>query len=81
LPGYESIAIYGVFAPVGTPRPVIARLNEEIVRLVNRPDMKEKFLNAGMETVGGSPDQLAVTVKSEMTRMAKVIKDAGIRSE
>ena len=81
LPGYESIAIYGVFAPAGTPRPVIARLNEEIVRLLNRADMKQKFLNAGMETAGGSPEQLAAMVKSEMTRMARIIKDAGIRGE
>lgn len=81
LPGYESISIYGVFAPAGTPRTVIDKLNEEIVRLLNRADIKEKFFNAGMETVGGSPEQLAATVKSEIARLGKVIKKAGIRSE
>ena len=79
LPGYESIALYAVFAPARTPRPVIDKLNEEIVRLVNRPDMKEKLINAGLEPAGGSPSQLAAMVKSEMARMGKVIKDAGIR--
>ena len=81
LPGYESISIYGVFAPARTPRPIVNKLNEEIVRVLNRTDVKEKFFNAGVETVGGSPEQLAATVKSEMVRMGKVIKDAGIREE
>lgn len=81
LPGYESISIYGVFAPAKTPRTIIDKLNEEIVRFLNRADVKEKFFNAGMETVGGPPEQLAATVKSEMARMSKVIRDAGIRGE
>ena len=81
LPGYESISIYGVFAPARTPRPIVNKLNEEIVRVLNRTDVKEKFFNAGVETVGGSPEQLAATVKSEMARMGKVIRDAGIREE
>ena len=81
LPGYESISTYGVFAPAKTPRAIIDKLNEEIVRFLDRADVKERFFNAGMETVGGSPGQLAATVKSEMARMGKVIKDAGIRGE
>jgi tripartite-type tricarboxylate transporter receptor subunit TctC len=81
LPGYESISIYGVFAPARTPRALIDKLNQEIVRLLNRADIREKFFNAGMETMGGSPEQLAATVKSEIARIGKVIKEAGIRSE
>lgn len=81
LPGYESIAIYGLFAPVGTPRAVIERLREEIVKLVNRSDIKGKFASVGMEIGGGAPDELAAMVKSEMSRMGKVIKDAGIRDQ
>ena len=81
LPGYESIAIYGVFAPARTPRGLIARLNAEILRVLALPDVKALFFNAGMEIMGGSPEQLAVTVKSEMARMDKVIKAAGIGRE
>ena len=81
LPGYESTSTYGVFAPAKTPRAIVDKLNEAIVQFLDRPDVKEKFFNAGMETVGGSPAQLAATVKSEMARMGKVIKDAGIRRE
>jgi tripartite-type tricarboxylate transporter receptor subunit TctC len=81
LPGYESIAIYGVFAPAATPQPVVQKLNTEIVRVLSAPDLKDRFFNIGMEPVGRSPDQLAATIRSDMSRMAKVIKDAGIRAE
>ena len=47
--------------------------------MLNRADVKEKFFNAGVETVGSSPEEFAATIKSEMARMGKVIKDAGIR--
>jgi tripartite-type tricarboxylate transporter receptor subunit TctC len=79
LPGYESLAIYGVFAPAGTPRPIIKRLNQEIIRVLAAPEVKDLFFKLGMETVGGSPEQLGAKVKSEMTRMEKVIQAAGIK--
>ncbi len=78
LPGYESLAIYGMFLPAGTPRALVTRLNSEIVKILGAVDVKEKFFNIGMETIGGSPEQLAALVKSEMVRMGKLIKDAGI---
>jgi tripartite-type tricarboxylate transporter receptor subunit TctC len=81
LPGYEAITIFAAFVPAATPRTVIDRLNAEITRFLNQADVKERLFNAGMETVGSSPEQLAVTVKTEITRMSKVIKDAGIRSD
>ena len=79
LPGYESLAIYGVFAPAKTPRAIVDRLNKEIARILGAPDTRERFLAMGMETVGGTPEQLAARVKSEMQRMGKVIRAAGIK--
>jgi tripartite-type tricarboxylate transporter receptor subunit TctC len=70
--------VQGIFAPAGTPEPVIARLNREIVTFLRRPDTKEKFFAAGVETLGSTPDELGATVKSEMARLGKVIKAAGI---
>ena len=81
LPGYESGSIYGMYAPVKTPATIINRLNQEVARYVKTSEIRERFFNAGTETVGSTPDQLSATMKSEMTRLGKVIKEAGIRAE
>jgi tripartite-type tricarboxylate transporter receptor subunit TctC len=81
LPGYEAVSLQGVFTAAKTPVAIVNRLNQEIVRVLNQPDVKEKFLNTGIEPVGSSPEQFAVTLKSEVARWSKVIKDAGIRIE
>lgn len=81
LPGYESVQMSGIFAPAKTPGAIINRLNQEVVRFLRTADAKERFLNSGVETVGSSPEELAATMKSEITRLGKVIKDAGIRAD
>ncbi len=81
VPGYESVSIVGTFAPARTPEAIINRLNQEIVRVLNTTDVKDRFLKVGVETVGSSPEQLAAMVKSDMARMGKLIRDAGIRGE
>jgi tripartite-type tricarboxylate transporter receptor subunit TctC len=81
LPGYASETLYVVFAPAKTPATTINRLNQEIVRVLNRVDVKEKLFSSGVEAVGSSPEQLAATVKTDMARMGKVIKDNGIHIE
>ena len=81
LPGYEALTIFAAFAPAATPRAIIDRLNQEILRFLGSADTREKLFSAGVEATGGPPEQLAATVKSEMVRMGKVIKDAGIRVE
>lgn len=79
LPGYESISIHGMFAPAKTPETIIRRLHQEIVRFLNTAEAKEKFFNVGVEVVGSTPEELAAKVKTDMARMGKVIRDAGIR--
>jgi tripartite-type tricarboxylate transporter receptor subunit TctC len=81
LLGYEVDSITAILAPAKTPAAVINRLNQEIVRVINRPEVKEKFLNAGMEPVGSTPERLLGTMKAEIARLGKVIKEAGIRDE
>jgi tripartite-type tricarboxylate transporter receptor subunit TctC len=81
LSGYEAVAVSAVFAPAKTPVAVIRTLNREIVRVLAAADTRDKFLALGVEAVGTTPEQLAASVKSEMLRMGKVIKDAGIREE
>ena len=78
LPGYESLQVVGIFAPAKTPAAIIHRLNQEIVKALNVADINEKFLSAKVEVIAGSPEALAATVKSEMAKMGKLIKEAGI---
>ena len=81
VPGYESETVFAVFAPAGTPAPVIKQLNQEIARVITRAEVKEKFLAAGNEVVASSPEPLTALMKSDMARLGKVIKDAGIRAD
>lgn len=81
LPGYESMATQGVFAPARTSAALIKLLNQEIGRLLNQAEVREKLLNSGVEAVGSTPEQFGTYIKSEMTRLGKVIWDAGIREQ
>ncbi len=81
LPGYESATLNGIFAPGKTPAAVINKLNREIVRVLHRPEVKNKLLDTGILVVGSSPQELGAKVKSEMSRLGKVLKDAGVVSE
>jgi tripartite-type tricarboxylate transporter receptor subunit TctC len=81
LPGFESGTKFGIFAPARTPAPIISRLNQEIVGVLQRTDVKEKFVNFGIEAAGNSPEEFATIVNSEIATWSKVIKDAGIRAE
>jgi tripartite-type tricarboxylate transporter receptor subunit TctC len=81
LPGFVSQSIYGIFAPVRTPDAIIKRVNREAVQFLNIPATKELLLSNGVEAIGSTPEELADTVKSEMARLAKLIKDAGVQTE
>ena len=81
LPGYETSSPQAVLAPAKTPVTLVNRLHQEIVRVLNRADVKERLFNSGGEAVGSSPERFAATIKSDIVRMGKLIKDAGIRVE
>ena len=81
LPGYEMTPITGFFVPAGTPAAVVTRLSAAISKAVHEADVKEKFLNAGFEPVGSTPEQFVMQIKNEVTAMGKVIKDTGMRAE
>jgi tripartite-type tricarboxylate transporter receptor subunit TctC len=79
LPGFEWIGMTGIWAPAKTPDAIITRLNQEIVRVLRQPDVKEKFLSNGAEIVGNSAEAFAAVIRSDIARVGKVIKDANIR--
>ncbi len=64
LPGYESVASYGMFAPAKTPEAIIKRLNQEIVRFLHTAEAKERFLSAGAEIVASSPEQFGAAIQA-----------------
>jgi tripartite-type tricarboxylate transporter receptor subunit TctC len=78
VPGYESGGATAMFAPPKTPAAIVGRIHREIVQMFNQPGMKEKFLGLGSEVVASSPEQLGASVKADMARLGKVIKDAGL---
>jgi tripartite-type tricarboxylate transporter receptor subunit TctC len=79
LPGYESGSLYCMFAPAGTPAAIVSRLQQESARVLHTAEVKERYFRAGMEPVGGTPEELAGIVKTDIARLSKLIKDAGIR--
>jgi len=81
LPGYESLSIYGIFAPSKTPAAIVGRLNRDIIAVLGRSEIREKLLNTGVETVGSTADEFAAVIKADMARMGKVIREAGITAE
>ena len=81
LPGYEAVGITGAYVPVKTPAAVINRLNQEIVRYLNNPDTKEKFLAVGGEVAPNTPEKSDAIVKADIARWAKIIKEVGIKAQ
>jgi len=79
LPGFESVSVHGVFAPAKTPDAVVTRLHQEIARVLQRQDMKDRFASVGVEPIGSAPEQLAAAMKAEIALMGKVIQEAGIQ--
>jgi tripartite-type tricarboxylate transporter receptor subunit TctC len=78
VPGFESIVWYACYAPAGTPRAIVAQINAELNRALQRADTREHFMKIGMVPMGGTPQALADYLKVEIARWAKVVKDAGI---
>ena len=81
LPGYDSTQWYGVLAPAGTPRDIVARLHDEIVRALRDAEVGKRLAADGAEPVGSSPEEFAAFIKSESEKWAKVAQAAGIKPE
>ena len=81
LPGFESSTTLIAFVQAKTPAPIINRLNQEFVRVLNQADVKEKLLTVGLEVTPSTPEGAAALIKADVARMGKVIKEAGIKVE
>ena len=81
VPGFEVTTWYGVAAPAKTPRAIVDRLNSEIVRALNSPDLRTQLTNGGADPAATTPEQYTTYVQNEIAKWAKVIKAAGIKGE
>jgi tripartite-type tricarboxylate transporter receptor subunit TctC len=81
VPGYEAVQWFGVLAPAGTPREIVARLHGEIVRVLQAADVRGRLSADGADPVGSSPEEFAAFLRAETAKWAKVVKDAGIQPE
>ena len=80
-PGFESGNWYAMFYPKETPRPIVDKLNAEIRKALNTPEVKAFYPREALEAVASSPEELATMLKQEIAKYAKVIKRANIRTE
>jgi tripartite-type tricarboxylate transporter receptor subunit TctC len=80
-PEFDVDLWYGLLAPAGTPKEIVARLNAEITQILSSPEMRETLANQGLDAVTGTPEQFAALMKTDLARWAQVIKTAGIRAE
>ncbi len=79
VPGFDAAAWIAMFAPAGTPREVVARLNSEINKGIVTPEMREKLVGLGADPVGGAPEDFSAFHKAELAKWAKVVKDSGAK--
>jgi tripartite-type tricarboxylate transporter receptor subunit TctC len=81
LPNYEVTTWYGVFAPAGTPRPIVNRLNGELVGIMASPEVKQRLAGLGTDPVTSTPDEFAAYLKQEIAKWGDVIRKAGLRAD
>ncbi len=79
LPGFEVSPWYGLFAPAGTPRDVVNRLNTELTKVMNSPEIHERMTTLGWDPVTNSPEEFSTQIKSELAIWADVVKKSGAR--
>jgi len=79
LKGFEALQWYGLFAPAGTPREIVARINADTVKTLRTNDMKERLAKLASDVVANTPDEFAAFQKSEINKWAQVVKQSGAR--
>ena len=80
VPGFEAVAWWGVFAPAGTPQPIVQRMHDELAKALKVPAVAERLTGQGMTLRGGKPEELQTFLIAEIARWGKVVKDNNIKS-
>ena len=80
FPGFEATSWFALLAPTGTPAPIVEKVRSDAAKILGDPKLRGRFAQLGLDTVGGSPDELAAVIKADIAKWAKVIRDAGIKA-
>ncbi len=81
VPGYDMTPWYGVLAPAGLPKPLLARLNGELVRIVDSVELRDRFASQGVDLVSSTPEAFAALIRSEIPRWRVIIRQSGARAD
>ena len=81
FPKFESSTYYGLLAPAGTPRPIINRLHDEVVKIIKSPESMERLASVGAFAVANTPEQFTQALKLDVEKWARVVKEHGIKAE
>ena len=81
LPGFDVVAWFGLYAPAATPKDIVTKLNVEVNRVLQLPEIKEKFASLGVESNPMTTDQFAIYLRAEIAKFARAIKDSGATAE
>ncbi|MBC5768265.1 Bug family tripartite tricarboxylate transporter substrate binding protein [Ramlibacter albus] len=81
LKGYELSSWQAVFAPAGTPQPIVERLYTEIVKIMKLPDIQKRYADLGLDPSGMPPQELAALIRSDVPRLGKVVKESGAKAD
>jgi tripartite-type tricarboxylate transporter receptor subunit TctC len=81
VPGFDVEVWFGVVAPAGTPKDVVAKLNAEINRILALPEVSSRFAEQGVRVIGGPPERFAAHLREQIAKWAAVVKSAGVKLE
>jgi tripartite-type tricarboxylate transporter receptor subunit TctC len=81
IPGFDASGWFAVYAPAGTPKPIVTRLNEAINKVLQMPEVRERYAQLGADVVGGSPEKLRDQVQKELAKWSELIKETGMKAE
>src|SRR5688572_20167219 len=81
LPGFEQVVWHSVVVPAKTPKPIVAKLSNELVRILRLPEIKERFASQGLDAVGSTPDEVSALIRKETVMYAKIVKQIGYQPQ
>jgi len=81
LPDFEVTTWYGVLAPAGTPRPIVTRLNAELVKIMHAPELKDRLATLATDPQTSTPEEFAAYIKQEIAKWGEVVRKAGLKAE